>query len=164
MDSTLAFRALGATLGSVFGVALIAAGLLLASPGGATEATLAFGFIVLVLGAILGAAFGPRAAQPGIRSGLLTSAWVTALAVPLGAIGVAVSMFPGTDTVSSTDFVAVILAIAFVGLLYLGLPMAGLTYVVANIWVVLVRLAGRILLRSSTVSDRGSRGGASRAS
>jgi hypothetical protein len=138
-------------LGGAFGLAVITGGVLFASPGDASAAASGVGFIVLVLGAVLGAVFGPGAARPGLRSALLTSTWVTATAVPLGAIGVAASMFSGGPTVSTIDAIAATLAAAFVGLLFLGLPITALTYVVANIWVGLVRLAARLVLRSSTV-------------
>ena len=149
VDSTLALRSFGGVLGAAFGLAVMAGGLLFASRGDATGAALGLGFTVLVLGAVVGALFGPSAAKPGIRSALLTSAGVTVLAVPLGAIGVAVSMFPVARITSSTDAIAATLAVAFVGIVFAGLPMAGLTYVVANVWVGLVRLAARLLLRSS---------------
>jgi hypothetical protein len=148
--STFGLRSLGAILGAAFGLVVITGGLIFASPGDATEAAIGLGIIVLVLGGVLGALFGVRAARPGVRSAVLTSAFVAALAVPLGTIGVAASMSTRSGTVSVVDTFASTIAIAFVGLVFLGLPMAGLTFIVANLWVGLLRLAARRLLRSST--------------
>jgi hypothetical protein len=56
---------------------------------------------------------------------------VTAFGVPLGAIFVAALEFGGKSAPSWLDWFAGIGAIALVGVLFLGLPLAGL---VASLW------------------------------
>ena len=135
-------RLVGAAIGCAFGLAFIGLGLIVASPGPATEAAFQVGLIVLVLGGLLGATFALGAVHPGPRSALTTSAGVTALAVPLGALSVATLQFGGQRELS-LEAVAGTIAIALVGLVLVGLPMAGLTFVVANLWVRLLRVAVR---------------------
>jgi hypothetical protein len=95
---------------------------------------------------MLGFAFGPRAVHPGYRSALGTSARVTALAVPLGAIFVAALEFGRQPAPSWMEWAAGIGAIALVGLLFLGLPLAGLVFLVANLWLIALRVVVRLAL------------------
>ena len=146
-------RLLGALVGGAFGFVLIGVGLLVASPGEATEAAVGVGLVVVILGGLLGALFAPNAVRPGLRAALATSAGVTAVAVPLGAVGLAALQFGGRAS-SLGEAVAATFAIAFVGLLLLGLPMAGLTFVVVNLWVALLRLVvHQVSLTDSGAAD-----------
>ncbi len=135
---------LGALIGIGFGLLFLAVGFAVASSNDARGAVLGMGMAVLVLGGILGFALATRAVQPGQRSALAVSAYVTALAVPLGAICVAAFQFGGRHAPTFLEWVAGIGAVAFVGLLFLGLPMAALVFVVANLWVIALRAVVRL--------------------
>src|SRR5436190_23793378 len=100
------------------GVAFISLGLVLASPGKATEATVGFGLVVIILGGLLGALFAPGAIRPGLRSAIASSAGVTLVAVPLGALGVAAWMVAGrADGLPLDQGIAGTAGIALIGLL-----------------------------------------------
>lgn len=139
-------RVVGGALGAAFGVPFIAAG---TSPSASGTALIA-GLAMLVIGGVLGARFAPRAVRPGVRSAFATSALVTAFAVPLGAISVAASMATNAGPPFAPEAIVGVLALAAIGLIFLGLPMAGLTFVAANVWVALVRFAARRLIAAST--------------
>ncbi len=105
----------------------------------------ALGCAVLVLGCSLGWACGPRAGRPGARSAAGTAGRITTVAVPLGAVLLAVfyavfgpsgGAYPGYTL---AEVGAGVIGLALIGLIVLGLPMAGLTFVTASIWVFLVR-------------------------
>jgi hypothetical protein len=147
-----ATRVLGALVGVGFGTVFVALGLAVATSDDGRAAVVGVGTTVLALGGLLGFAFGPRAAQPGERSALSTSARVTALAVPLGAIFAAALEFGREPAPSWLEWTAGIGAIALVGLLLLGLPVAGLVFVVANLWVIALRIVLRLVL--GTIRDR----------
>lgn len=135
----LSVRRLGATVGGGFGIVAIGSAVAFPSGTGPTS-TVALAAEVLVLATVLGWVFAPRAVQPGVWSAFTASAGITALAVPLGAIGVGVLIAAGAPVHSLSDDVGGILALALVGLLLFGLPFAGLTFLVANLSVGVLRI------------------------
>lgn len=147
--SPQALRALGALIGGGFGLMLL--GLTAANAtwyGGVTQ--YAHGVLVLILGGSLGWVYAPRAARPGILSAAGTAGLITALAVPLGALlfaillllgRVADSDFGGFAQFSVAELVGGVVGWALFGLWILGLPLAGITFGVASVWVFLVRFA-----------------------
>ena len=60
--------------------------------------------------------------------------------MPLGALAIGSLMAVGGGSLSPGEVVVAASALAFVGLLLFGLPLAGLTFVVASVWVGVVRL------------------------
>lgn len=162
--SSLVPRALGALIGGGFGALLL--GLTAANAtwyGGATQ--YAFGVLVLVLGGSLGWLYAPRAARPGTLNAAGTAGRITAFAVPLGALlsslllllgRIADSGVGGFAQFGVPEVVGGIVGMALVGLLFFGLPMAGLTFVVASIWVFLVRFAVARRSRGQTGAASGS--------
>lgn len=144
MRADRAIRVLGALVGIGFGLLFAGVGFAVASSDDARRAVVGVGTAVLVVGGLLGFAFAPMAVQPGQGSALGTSARLTALAVPLGAICVAVLQFGGRPAPSWMEWAAGIGAVAFVGLLFLGLPMAGLVFLVVNLWIMALRVVVRL--------------------
>lgn len=140
-------RALGALIGGGFGVFLL--GLIAANAtwyGGATQ--YAPGVLVLVLGSSLGWLYAPRAARSGTLNAAGTAGLITALAVPLGALlfslllllgGIADSGVSGFAKFGVAELVGGVVGLGLFGLWIWGLPLAGLTFVVASLWVFLVR-------------------------
>lgn len=147
--SLLVLRALGALIGGGFGVLLL--GLIAANAtwyGGATQ--YAFGVLVLVLGGSFGWLYAPRAARSGTLNAAGTAGRITGFAVPVGALVFSLLLLLGRIADSGVggfaqfgvpEVVGGVLGIALVGLVLFGLPMAGLTFVAASIWVFLVRFA-----------------------
>jgi hypothetical protein len=123
----------GALLGLIIGVVTIV--LYVADAESSRDPLI--GLLVTVLAPPLGWAFAPLAASPGFGNAFLAAASVTILAVPLGAILVAAAMSSGLGLGGD---IAGSLAIVLIGLLFLGLPLAIWTFVVACIWVGLLRL------------------------
>lgn len=132
-------RSVGALVGACIGLLVMAAGILLAD-GSARATTLVVGVAVLVVAMPLGWLFAHRATQPGLRSALATAAGITVIAVPLGALAIGTLTAVGADGLSWGEVVVSGVAMGFVGLLFLGLPLAGLTFVVASVWVGVLRL------------------------
>ncbi|MGH2464322.1 MAG: hypothetical protein ACRDGI_02580 [Candidatus Limnocylindrales bacterium] len=94
----------------------------------------------LILGVALGWIFAPRAANPGWRDGLHAVAAVTLWGVVLGSfLVVALSV-----DYSNGDGPGVILVFGVVGLIFLGIPMMLVTFVVATAWVGIVKLGVRL--------------------
>jgi hypothetical protein len=149
-----ATRILGALVGVGFGTVFVGIGLAVASSDDARAAVKGVGTTLLALGGLLGFAFAPRAAQPGERSALSTSALLTAVAVPLGAIFIAALEFGAETSSSWLESAGGIGAIALVGLLFLGLPLAGLVFVVANLWVISLRAVLRLAIARSGIDNR----------
>ena len=133
-------RRIGALVGAAFGFFVIAVGYVLQDASGRAT-TMALGFVVLVLAVPLGWIFARKAMQPGLRSALSAAAGVTALAVPLGALLIGMLLVVnGQGRLEAGEAVLAGLVLAFVGLLFFGLPLAGLTFVTASIWVAVLRL------------------------
>lgn len=145
LNWTPGLRLIGAAVGAAFGLMMIGAGVVFAGSPTARDTTVGIGAVTLALGAVLGWIFGPSAARDGLRSAASTAALVTAAAVPLGAVGVAVAMVLGATGIPTGDAIAGTLGIALAGLIFLGIPLAGLVFVAASVWVGLVRLALRTL-------------------
>jgi hypothetical protein len=160
-------RVVGALTGGGLGVLLLGLTAVNSEPDlGAGQYS--YGLAVLVLGGALGWASGPRAARPGLLNAAGTAGRITLIAVPLGAVLVVLLSFglqiftpdPFAYVVTSDlpGAIAGVLGLAFFGLVLLGLPMAGLTFVAASIWVFLVRaaLAGlRVARHRFGVGDSG---------
>jgi hypothetical protein len=152
VSSTLRSKAsrIGAAIGASPGAIVLVGGLLFGSPG-SVETTIGVGLSTVVLGAVLGWLFAPSVAVGDSRSVLSTTAEMTIIAVPLGALGVAASLIgvrilageiQGLD---AGQTIVGTLGLTFVGLLVLGLPLAGITFGVVSVWAGLVRLAlGRL--------------------
>jgi hypothetical protein len=151
----LATRVLGALFGVGFTILFAAVGLAVASSDDARAAVMAVGATVLVLGGLLGFVFAPRAVKPGERSALGSSARVTAWAVPLGAMCMAALEFGRPSAMSWTEWAGGIAAVALVGILLLGLPLAGLVFLVANVWVIVLRVVVRYARGTFQARDRG---------
>jgi hypothetical protein len=135
MSTRLDERPVGALVGAGLGLLVIVAGGLL--PDGTT---LVLGVAVLVVAVPLGWLFARRATRPGIRSALTAAAGITAIAVPLGALAIGSLMAVGGGSLSPGEIVGAAVVLAFLGLLFFGLPLAGLTFVTASVWVGVVRL------------------------
>jgi hypothetical protein len=123
----------GALLGLIIGVVTIL--LSVVDPESSPDPLI--GLLITVLAPPLGWAFAPLAASPGFGNAFLAAASVTILAVPLGALLVGAAMSSGLGLGGD---IAGSFAFALVGLLFLGLPVAPFTFVVASIWVGLLRL------------------------
>jgi hypothetical protein len=134
----LRVRAVGALVGLIIGVVTIVR--CVADPESSRDPLI--GLLVTVLAPPLGWAFAPLAASPGIGNAFLSAASVTILAVPLGALMVGAAMSSGLGL---GGHIADAVVFALIGLLILGLPVAMWTFVVASIWVGLVRL---VLMRA----------------
>jgi hypothetical protein len=74
----------------------------------------------------------------------------------LAAIFVAALEFGRESAPSWLEWSAGIGAIALVGLLFLGLPLAGLVFLVANLWVIALRVVVRLARASSRTDPRSS--------
>jgi len=97
----------------------------------------------LILGVALGWTFAPKAASPGWRNGLQAAKAITLLAVVLGSfLVVTISIEYGTTDPSG--WVPTILEAGLLGLVFLGIPMMIVTFVVATAWVGVVKLALRV--------------------
>jgi hypothetical protein len=129
-------RVTGALLGLIIGVVTIV--LSVADPESSRDPLI--GLLVTLLALPLGWAFAPLAASPGLGNAFLSAASVTILAVPLGAllVGAAGSMSLGMGIADAVVF-------ALIGLVILGLPIGMVTFVVASVWVGLLRL---VLMRA----------------
>lgn len=95
------------------------------------------------IGAALGWCFAPATARAGLRPGMVVAARFAALAVVIGAFLVGAW---ATTTATSADANHAFTDSAFlglVGLIVLGLPMWGLTFLIALVWVGALRLATR---------------------
>lgn len=143
VHARLDVRRVGAILGGAFGLIVSGVGLAFAD-GAARATTLMLGGMVLVLGALLGWVFSRGALRPGFRSAISAAAGITVLAVPLGALALGLLMSVGSDSLTPAEVVAASFGLAFVGLLFFGLPLAGLTFIVANVWVGALRLVVRM--------------------
>ena len=132
----LRVRAVGALLGLIIGVAWIVAAVVNPEPSPDPMT----GLLVTVLAPPLGWAFAPMAASPGLGDAFLSAASITVIAVPLGALMVAAAMGSHSGLGLGED-IAGTLVIAIIGLVILGLPIALVTFVVASIWVGLLRVA-----------------------
>ncbi len=142
-------RVVGALSGGGLGALLLGLTAMNAEPD--SRAQYAYGLAVLVLGALLGWAYGPRAAKPGLLNAAGTAGRITVIAVPLGAvlvvilsIGLQLFYTDASGLLVLYDIggaIVGILGLALIGLVLLGLPMAGLTFVAASTWVFLVRAA-----------------------
>jgi len=137
--SLMGVRPLGAVVGASFGLVAAALGAVFTSGSGATS-TVVLGGAVLVLATPLGWVFARRAVQPGVWSAFTAAIGITAVAVPLGAIGIGALMALGADNLTASEAFGGVLFVTIVGLLLFGLPLAGLTFVVASLWVGVLRL------------------------
>jgi hypothetical protein len=142
-------RVVGAVVGAVPGLLLLVASLV--ANDYSLRANLSLALPTLAVGAVLGWLFAPRAiASVTIRSALLTAGGITLIAVPIGAFMVAATM---TVTALSTgngyaltpqEIIGGTVAIGLVGLVFLGIPLAGITFAIASFWVLLLCFAARM--------------------
>lgn len=129
-------------------LALVSIAVLLPTDG-AAGVLVVLATVALVLAVPLGWQFAPRALRPGTRNALAAAAGVTALAVPLGAVLIGLAMVAGSFGSGgwSDGSLLGVVGTAFGGLLFVvvaglflfGLPLACAAFVVAGVWVVLLR-------------------------
>jgi hypothetical protein len=109
------------------------------------SADTAFAASALILGPMLSWLFAERAARGGWRTALAAALGLDLAAVVLGAFVVA-----GLATFESGADAAVVvertLAFGLIGLVLLGIPMLALVFVVAIVWVSIVRVVTRTLV------------------
>ena len=129
---------MGALVGAGLGLALTAV-----APSAGAPSFRSLAVAATLLSLPLGWLFARRALTPGLGNALAASAGITAIAVPVGALGVALAMALGGG--GAPDVLGAVLFGVVFGLLVLGLPMACLTFAVAGVWVVLVRVLARPL-------------------
>lgn len=137
---------LGATTGGALGLALVlAAAVLLAPTGGEAASLVILAVATLLLAVPLGWLFAPRALAPGMLNALGAAAGITAVAVPLGAVVVGLGMVAGrAGDLAPGEMLGGLLFVVVGGLFLFGLPLACATFVVAGVWVVLVRAAAPV--------------------
>jgi hypothetical protein len=140
-------RTAGAVVGLAFGGIAMAATLLLGDPA---DWTRSLGWLVILLAPPVGAALGPMAVEQGTVPALLAALWATVVSIPIGAL-LYTLMLGMTNGQRAEDILPSALASAVFGVLILGVPLGLLTFAVASLAIVIVRLVA--LGRSNLIAS-----------
>jgi hypothetical protein len=148
-------RLAGGVLGGAPGVLLVLFGLAMAGSPGARENAVEVGGVALVLGACLGAMFGPSAAGGGAESAFEWAFIIACIAVVTGALAIAALMVPWDAGIAIEEAIVGIAVMAIIGLIVAGLPIAGLVFGVTFVWAALLRavVSARLPLRAESRSS-----------